>query len=209
MPANESREHFLLKQVGIVWLKIQGCQYVGAEIDGMHGGTDADFAPQSYRRYNANTGEIETYQSSRSRSVADVVGVQKRFDTYSYETRYKYTVRLIEVKVSRADFLTGYCTGAHHAYVMTPPGLVTPGELQPGIGLLEVEPELVVPTENPGRRMERIAGLVKVVRKPRRQSGLGYDPQSVIEAIAASHTNRAVFKNPWLVREVRAGDGAR
>ena len=42
------------------------------------------------------------------------------------------------MKVSRSDFAAGYCTGGDLNHVMVPKGLVTPDELVPGVGLIEV-----------------------------------------------------------------------
>lgn len=204
MPANESREHFLLKQVGLIWLKMRGCQFVATEVDGMSGNTDADLKRDERGRQYRQLYEMypnERFRRMSRRSVADVVGVQRAYRGYAWRDgkrviRYRYTVRLIEVKVSRADFRSGYCTGAHFTYVMTPPGLVSPDELQPGIGLLEVDLEALAE-----RHFARyIADVVNVVRKPKRQTDVEINPQHVIEDIAAKHTNHAVFKNPWLIK---------
>ncbi|WP_100407968.1 hypothetical protein [Bacillus solitudinis] len=55
--------------------------------------------------------------------------------------------RIIEVKVSRSDFLRdevlqapyGYHAIAHYAYIMTPVGLLSSEEIPPGYGLLEID----------------------------------------------------------------------
>lgn len=189
-PGNETKEHFLLKQVGLIWLKMKGCHWVGTEVWGLGGRTKADEArgkdKEWYRKQKSAYVQAHGY-----RVVADVAGVAKE----STGQGYRYTVHSIEVKVSRADFQAGYCTGANLAYVMTPKGLIRPDELETNVGLLEVDLQKL----RPHKETKHIASCVRVVKKPRRQTIPVNRAMRIIQDIGASYTNQAVFKNPWLI----------
>jgi hypothetical protein len=80
--------------------------------------------------------------------IIDVCGVGERFvrpqgipdegvDPQRLEVRQN-VLRGIEVKVSRGDFRNGFfCTGCNYNYLLTPMRLVSPGNLPPGVGLIE------------------------------------------------------------------------
>lgn len=181
LPLNESREHFLLKQVGLVYLKwARRCQYVGLEIA----------LPRS-----------RLLEDSSPRLVADVVGVHRdsRTPTRQNDSRYRWTLYTVEVKVSRSDFKAGYCRDGHYVFLLTPPGLLSTEELPPEDGLLEVDPHWVSSCGRPEQLVQAVT-----VRRPARRRKLSVDSSGlhpgveVVTRIAASWTNRMVFWNPYL-----------
>ena len=102
------------------------------------------------------------------------------------------------MKVSRSDFATGYCTGGVLNYVMVPKGLVTPDELVPGVGLVEVNLDELTFTRNwglrgieitkPARQTERSANAPDL-----RQSWLDW----VFQSMATRLTLTNIKQSPW------------
>lgn len=116
----ESREHRMLKFVGMLWLVKQGCQVVMDEPEGFRG---VGRGKRNDRRWRADVAGIQRLRRGRS---------------------IDWIVRVIEVKVSRSDFLAGYCVGAHYNHVLSLPGLISPDDLEDGVGLLEADPQTCV-----------------------------------------------------------------
>jgi len=166
VPANESREHYILKQLGAWFLRSLGCEIVVQEVDGFTGN-----AKEVHRGWAFNEDGIWARAWIRGPHRIDVAGLRRSYDGRG-EKIGPHTPRMIvygvEVKVSRSDYLAGYCTSAHVLYLMTPPGLLRPEELPPGIGLVEGDPDKaeVYLWETGG--IYRIEGL-RVVRKPGRR----------------------------------------
>lgn len=201
----ESREHYLLKQAAMLWLKFRGkCQAVATEVAGMGGNSTADTALETRWLYDWKTNRYVNKRVKRQRDVADVVGVRwdymYRMSGTEYVYTYKFTTRLVEVKVSRPDFLNGYCTGANYAYVITPPGMVTPDELVDGVGLLEVDPEEIKPVRWYGDLLSKI----KLVRRPKRQNLSDDHGLHTLIGVAARMTNEMIYKNPDLFEKKEA-----
>ncbi|SDY95010.1 hypothetical protein SAMN05421736_104296 [Evansella caseinilytica] len=119
--------------------------------------------------------EVQLY-IRRKKIIADALGINM--------TRKE--ARIIEVKVSRSDFLRddvlaaphGYHQLADYAYLMTPVGLISPEELPKGYGLLEIdEYDTIRVKRNPVRN-----------RKPR----LTLD--TLIKRTGRAATNAVLFK---------------
>ncbi|TMW72906.1 MmcB family DNA repair protein [Alteribacter natronophilus] len=126
--------------------------------------------------------EVKLY-ARRKKLKADAVGINiKRKET-----------RIIEVKVSRSDFLRdevlrapyGYHAIADYAYLMTPAGLIEPGEIPEGYGLLEVDDY-----DN-----------ITVRKNPRKNPGPILRLETVMKRTAQAATNAVLFKE--LSRETR------
>ena len=93
-PKNESTEHFFLKQIAKIWLKVQKqCQYVASEVYLVGG----------------------NYVGREARIISDAVGVRK---SHSRGDEYAYTVYNVEVKVSKPDYLTGFNTSGHYNWII-------------------------------------------------------------------------------------------
>ncbi|HEY8414451.1 MAG TPA: hypothetical protein VIK99_01635, partial [Thermaerobacter sp.] len=157
----------ILKQLGAWFLRSLGCEIVVQEVDGFTG-NEADVR-RSWRR---NEDGYWSRGWVRGPTRIDVAGLRRTYDYDRGEKIGPHTPRMIvygvEVKVSRSDYLAGYCTSAHVLYLMTPPGLLRPEELPPGIGLVEGDPDKaeVYLWETGG--IYRIEGL-RVVKKPGRR----------------------------------------
>lgn len=70
----------------------------------------------------------------------------------------EYTTTAVEVKVSRADFRSGFTVeAAEFSYVATPPGMIEKSELPEHVGLLEYAPknQLLISMK---KRAERVEG---------------------------------------------------
>ncbi|PYZ97701.1 hypothetical protein CR205_03655 [Alteribacter lacisalsi] len=130
--------------------------------------------------------EVKLY-ARRKKLKADAVGINiKRKET-----------RIVEVKVSRADFLRdevlhspyGYHAIADYAYLMTPAGLIDPEELPEGYGLLELDDY-----DN-----------VKVRKNPRKNPKPILRLETVMKRTAQAATNAVLFKE--LSKETRDTTG--
>lgn len=174
-PGNETPEHFLLKQVARVYLKVvTGCQIAGTEVGGM----------DDYSR------------DAKQHTVADAVGVKLSWEGGREK---RYTVYCIEAKQSLSDFKSGFCQGGDLNYVIAPQGLLTPKLLPNGVGLVEVNFDRLAFT------FDGIYGLTLARRATRQaktwypRHGNDHDTwaRGVIEAIAAKETNDAVFRGLW------------
>ncbi len=136
IPKNETKEHLLLKNVAVAYLRLHfNCTIAASEVSGLRG-------PLAGR-------EIKSVADAAGIRIKDQwLPVQDRDDRDNPYKRIK-TVYCIEVKVSKNDFFAGYCTGGDLNYVMTPKGLLDKGDLHKGIGLLEVDlNELAFTTPN-------------------------------------------------------------
>ena len=160
-PGNESPLHYRLKWRALVWLLGPGrCKWVAPEVEGV--------------------------RSPNGRRKPDALGIARSRSDRGWE----YTVKVVEVKVSRSDFQAGYCISGDLNYVMTPAGLVAPEELEPGVGLIEVD--------------ER--GLAVVTRKPRRMGNRDPRefPQDEVLAILQRLSNMWRFPNGYWAKEESA-----
>ena len=122
----ESKNHKLLKDIGIGILLNKGCTPVGVEVTLPIG---CDLRPME-REWN-------------ERKVTDVAGlINHSVPTGNkvYPTRGVPSLYAIEVKVSRADFKSGYCDkGYGKMWLLTTPDVIKEGELPKGIGHIEVD----------------------------------------------------------------------
>lgn len=113
-PRNESAEHFLIKQVAVVYLKFtRGCRYVGEEV-------------VLYRDIPEEKGKV----------IADVVGVHRKLIGYN---KYAHTIMCAEVKVSVSDFKNGFSMGGDLNYVFAPKDVIPLDLLPTRVGLIEVD----------------------------------------------------------------------
>lgn len=173
IPKNESIEHFYLKQVAKVWLKTQrGCQLVGSEI----------------RVGNSTSGK------KQRKHIADVVGAKEK-------GKWKYEIFVIEVKVSRSDFLSGFNQGGNYNWVMTPKGILTKKDMPRNVGLIEVDLDLVkwhtVKTNRKGREKVEIHGL-DIVKQATKKDNLKKDmDRKIAKKIGKRLTINDVYKNIW------------
>jgi hypothetical protein len=172
-PNNETPEHFYLKQIAKIWLKVQQqCQYVANEI----------YIPG------------DRYEGREERSISDAAGVKKR---HIKGPVYDYTVFNIEVKVSKSDYLTGYCTGGHYNWVMTPKGLLKPEELPVDIGIIEVDLDKCKIKQNVKYAKPVFCGL-GTAKKPRKRMVEYGTALEVVDNICRRLTNQDVYNNPWV-----------
>lgn len=127
--------------------------------------------------------EVKLYVR-RKKMKADAVGINLK----------RKEARIIEVKATRSDFLrddilhhenSGYYAVADYAYIMTPEGLLDPGELPKGYGLLEVD------------QFDNI----KVKRKPVRNPKRGLTLETLLKRTGRAATNAVLFQE--LSRETR------
>jgi hypothetical protein len=98
----------------------------------------------------------------------------------------------------RSDFAAGYCTGSDLNYVMVPKGLVTPDELVPGVGLIEVNLDELTFTHNWGLRGIEITKPARWTERSAdvpdwRQSWLDW----VFQSMATCLTLINIKQSPW------------
>lgn len=89
-----------------------------------------------------------------NKKIIDCVGVDKK-----QETSYG-----IEVKISRADFKSGYGTRCNYNYVMCPTGMIDKSELPNYVGLLYVDADKVQFVTNAKEKRLRGTDVVKKAR---------------------------------------------
>lgn len=195
-PGNESREHFLLKQVALTFIRFNlGCRYCATELP-----TWRVPDPEKHPSLAA---------ISKGYSITDVLGVGPDLAVAGRRHTMKdigHVVRSVEVKVTRRDYHSGYSAGGDLNYLITPSGLVNGAELPDAMGLIEVDLAVL--------RWDRFAGPVgiKLAKKPRRITTVPSSPyvtrsveheawaHGLIEAIAFVQTAQAVYANPWFYR---------
>jgi hypothetical protein len=177
---------------------------VAPEVEGMSGYSDTD----KVTRYQTKThwdGTRETSHYTGLHSKADAAGLQRQYVGSKFvDGKYvpqpdRYTLRLVEVKVSLADFRSGYCTGGHFVYVLTPPGLLTPEMLPPGIGLMEADPDKLWW----GGIKYLLQGIDVRVKARRKEAWTEKHygeiwHQRVLSLIASRLSNIQVYDNPWV-----------
>ena len=167
MPGNESAQHFLLKNVAAFWLRQNDCVYVGTEI-------------------------FLGKENNNGKTICDVVGID---DRWNRKTRKRTAnVKMVEVKISRADFQSGYCASGNYNYIICPPGLITEKDVPAGVGLLWCDLTDVRFSDT-----GRLLG-VKSIKKARKRSTEGQKmaPISVMRSMLHNSTNRNTFENNWL-----------
>lgn len=125
-PQNETFEHFLLKEIGKIYLRVnQTCNIVATEI--RRGRYYADIAK---RQFNINY-NFPYY----NKSYVDALGL--KCDIYS--DLQKSTIKSIEAKASIEDFRNGYCIGGEYNYIIAPKNVIPKDELPEFVGLIEVD----------------------------------------------------------------------
>lgn len=155
----ESDLHKYLKLLGIKYLDKQGCRLITTEIYvrksssdfWLNGDTELEKRAEHYNQYlDGMEAHLKKNHGSDSKWIIDILGIGEKNimsneDTTTphgtYRTRKKVgteiTLRGIEVKVSRNDFLNGYAqTGLHFHYLLTPELLVKKSEIPKHVGLL-------------------------------------------------------------------------
>ncbi|NEU32273.1 hypothetical protein GN156_16100 [bacterium LRH843] len=107
--------------------------------------------------------EVKLYVK-RNKMKADALGINMK----------RKEARIIEVKATRSDFLRdeilhsplGYHTIADYAYLMTPEGLLSPGDIPKGYGWLEVDSyDTITVRRNPVRNPERTLTLETLIKR--------------------------------------------
>lgn len=185
-PQNESQEHYFLKQVAKAYLKFNfNCKYVGSEV---YIGKSIDYSLKDrYPNVPFN-----------SREITDVVGIEnKKLKHMSH----KGTVRNIEVKVSRADFLSGYSTMGDYNYIIAPKGVLERIDIPKMIGFIEVDFDKLGLVEK--RSGMHIEGL-ELVKRPYRIKQKKYIANGhkgfvdfVLRNMLSKHTINDTYKNLW------------
>lgn len=113
---NETEEHYLMKELGRLWLyEKQHCRNIALEV---------------YVNKTGVTGKPK-------KQITDVLGIK-----YSRKQGVMTkTVYSVESKASRGDYNNGYSVSGNYNYLIVPKGLLSLDELPKGIGLLEVDLE--------------------------------------------------------------------
>lgn len=181
LPRRESVDHFMLKQVGTIWLYGRGFRFTATEVA----------IPVGWRRYHT------LRPSGRKVEVADVVGLRRK--------RNGWEVGVVEVKVSRNDFQSGFSTAGNLNYVLTPPGLLIPSEIPEGVGLVECDWQ-----EFRWRGGHSFRGI-KVVKRAKCMAlndRLGRPNDEAVFRflliISGQLVTRAIYQSPWLTDMYRS-----
>ena len=131
MEMTETYEHKYLKDIALIWLRDRGYLWIASEV--YLPWLVPDFYRDSVQGFKQQTlgGVRKTWHN---RDYIDVAGVRWKYDGYR---------RLwgcgIEVKVSREDYLSGFCHDRLNVtYIMAPRGLIPKKTLPERMGLIEV-----------------------------------------------------------------------
>lgn len=145
----ESNLHKYLKLLGIQYLDEQGCRLIATEIYVRKSVSDLwiNGDPELQNRINNHSKYLDLDRSesrykenhgSDSKWVIDILAIgTKDIREYMKKVGTETSIRGIEVKVSRSDFLNGYVqTGLNYHYLLCPELLVKKSEIPKHIGLL-------------------------------------------------------------------------
>jgi hypothetical protein len=118
-PGNETKTHFMLKEIAKYILFAWGYKIVATEVYGMW------------------TGE---YWGESEKNIIDTVGAKKITNFIPGKGYNPYwDIKGIEAKASYADFKNGFCQAPAYSYVIAPINTVPIDELPKHIGLIEVD----------------------------------------------------------------------
>lgn len=128
----ETYEHRYLKELAEIWLREQHYLLIGSEIN-LSAYPERKPYEEAVSRYRQLTlGRVA--QTWENRHICDVVGIR---DYYS-GTHYLWACG-VEAKVSREDYLRGFCfERLNQHYIIAPRGLIPKSTLPRGVGLIEV-----------------------------------------------------------------------
>lgn len=128
----ETKEHKLLKELAVIWLRGYGCHQIATEVE-LH--------PVWLQGTNE---QRVTYH--KWKHVADVVGIRDRYsptpaELPAHKRRYLEAVA-VEVKVSRSDFKNGFVSsGCDRIYLFTLPNMLDLNDIPKHVGLMELDPD--------------------------------------------------------------------
>lgn len=178
-PKNESDLHFFLKQVALAILAERfKCRLIATEV----------YLPDINKDREALR---QKHFPNHKGIYSDAVGLNVKQINFKKAIN-EYTVRSIEVKISRQDFNNGYCIDGDLNYVLVPKGLVDPKELFPGVGLIEVDLKKL--------RFYRSGKLlgVEITKRPQRvKSDDIRRIDSITNALMHRSKNHMIWHNPW------------
>jgi len=140
---SESDLHHLLKRIGVALLIRKGCSPVGMEIRLPTWERGRWQRPRD-KKVNARPFDFGMELPPSEIGIADAAGViwihPDRNDFYG--ANRVQGIFAIEAKVSRSDFQRGFCThGWNKMWILSPPDLLDPKELPPGVGHYEYDPD--------------------------------------------------------------------
>lgn len=166
----ETPSHRTLKELGAVWLRGRRCTEIATEVQ-------------------VNGGENSVYR-------ADVLGAAPLYGHYVWDAHQvvpplrNFEIWCLEVKISRADFASGYVqNGCNKHYVVAPPHLIVPSELPRHIGLIEQDPiAFQIAQFNTGSWVP----TMHVVKKAKKQDIEPYWIQRYRESIATAATTSLI-----------------
>lgn len=110
---NETERHYMLKQIS---------KYIAFQ-----------------RGFKVCAEEVNLFSTNKlgSKNIADLIGI-KMNNTYGRKEP-EITTICIEAKQSKSDYKNGFVSSADFNYIIAPLGLLTKDEMLDGVGLLEVD----------------------------------------------------------------------
>ena len=192
----ESPLHRFLKLAGYVWLARQNCSLIKFEMappvirdkhiqqhnEWMKGRkkryaqTDFDFTPIPHELHRLDKKIVlDILALGQLRDGTELVDTGIKYKDgkdperilWQREDHLKFCLRGVEIKVSRSDFLSGFCaSGCHYHYLLTPMGLVRKHEIPDHVGLLEFNKHKFNATWLDYGKKWELAGL-RLVKRPR------------------------------------------
>ena len=142
---NESETHYALKQIAkyICW----------------------------NRRYNIIGEEVFCFSTNSlgNKNVADVIGI-KMPRIYGKLDKIKIDTICIEARQSKQDYYNGFVSSCDLNYIITQKGLLTPDEILPGVGLIEVDFDKLNLHERRDSKCKILDGVETVINAKRNKN---------------------------------------
>lgn len=171
---SESKEHFLLKQIGRSYMYI------------------------NFRCIGAATEVVIPYINSvkhplNTKRVIDVCGIAKKRRQKDKKYYYEKITYGMEAKVSVQDFKSGFCMATDYLHIITTPSLISKDMLPEGVGLIEVDLDEFMMTDR-----GEFWGVNLVKKAKRLNLPESSNIKFLEEHIMSRMTSELVYKNQFL-----------
>lgn len=126
----------------------------------------------------------------------DILGIQEKG---LYNTGHSsFTIRNIEVKVSKNDFKNGFSMLGDYNYILAPAGLLGKEDMPSYVGLIEVD------LKELEWKKDKIEGI-NIIKKSRKYEPYRVSRKNYINCLKnrmlKKHSNSQVYRNPWFQKE--------
>lgn len=208
-PQNETRTHFLLKQVGCFWLyNMTKIREIGTEcliarkkpLVSKYGTKKiSDVVGVSYIQNKPKLREYFGYRNVPYYDDFSVTALKapKLFATAKdipYPIQHIYS---IEAKATLADLKNGYSMRGNYNYIIVPKGLVSIEDVDDLVGIIEVD--MLLLTSNKWEKVTKVIKKAKRVPQYMQNKKENYFAvQETLATLRRRNVNERVYHNPYL-----------